>query len=85
MLKSQHFKPLFFLDLANSSFSGHQDFSESTEEIAPLTEQERAEKLEALKEKLKEKRAKQALADKEDAKRNEVINSLFLPSCKHHV
>ncbi|KAM0533325.1 hypothetical protein ACHAPH_000175 [Verticillium nonalfalfae] len=52
-------------DLAN--------FSESTEEIAPLTEQEKKEKLEMLREKLKAKRANQAAVDREENKRNESI------------
>ncbi|KAK0380868.1 UBA/TS-N domain-containing protein [Colletotrichum melonis] len=51
----------------------HTDFSESTEEIAPLTEDQKKEKLVQLREQLKEKKAKQALLDKEDAKRNEKI------------
>ncbi|EQB58741.1 UBA/TS-N domain-containing protein [Colletotrichum gloeosporioides Cg-14] len=51
----------------------HTDFSESTEEIAPLTDDQKAAKLAELREQLKEKKAKQALVDKEDAKRNEQI------------
>jgi len=50
----------------------HQNFSESTEEIAPLTEEEKKAKLEELRQKMAEKRAKQALADKEENKKNEV-------------
>lgn len=52
----------------------HQDFSESTEEIAPLTEEEKKQKLADLKEKLAEKRAVQSEQDKIDKKRNEEIN-----------
>lgn len=52
--------------------SGHADFSESTEEIAPLTEEERLQKLADLREKVKAKRANQAVVDKEEQKRNEV-------------
>ncbi|TDZ71553.1 UBX domain-containing protein 1 [Colletotrichum trifolii] len=51
----------------------HTDFSESTEEIAPLTDEQKAVKLAELREQLKEKKAKQAEVDKEDAKRNEQI------------
>ncbi|OHE90867.1 UBA/TS-N domain-containing protein [Colletotrichum orchidophilum] len=51
----------------------HTDFSESTEEIAPLTDDQKKAKLIELREQLKEKKAKQALLDKEDAKRNEKI------------
>ncbi len=42
------------------------------EEIAPLTEEEKKARLEELRLKVKEKRANQALADKDDAKKNEV-------------
>lgn len=52
--------------------SDHTDFSESTEEIAPLTEEEKKAKLEELRQRLKEKRAGQSVADREEAKRNEV-------------
>ncbi|KAG5949468.1 hypothetical protein E4U53_005859 [Claviceps sorghi] len=51
----------------------HTDFSESTEEIAPLTEEEKKAKLEELRERLKAKRSVQSVQDKEDAKRNEQI------------
>lgn len=50
----------------------HQNFSESTEEIKPLTEEEKKQKLADMRAALAEKKAKQALIDKEDAKRNEV-------------
>ncbi|KAH9810119.1 Domain present in ubiquitin-regulatory proteins [Teratosphaeria destructans] len=53
--------------------SGHDDFSESTEEIAPLTEEEKKQKLEELRVKLAEKRAKQSQEDKVNEKRNEQI------------
>ncbi|KAI0470700.1 ubiquitin-related domain-containing protein [Xylariaceae sp. FL0804] len=53
--------------------SGHTDFSESTEEIAPLTEDEKKQRLEELRERVKAKRAGQAVVDKEEAKRNEQI------------
>ncbi|KAF4947895.1 hypothetical protein FGADI_10055 [Fusarium gaditjirri] len=51
----------------------HNDFSESTEEIAPLTEDEKKAKLEQLRERLAAKRALQSVKDKEDQKRNEQI------------
>ena len=51
----------------------HVNFSESTEEIKPLTEEEKAEKLAELKRKLAEKRAGSSTQDKLDQKRNEVI------------
>ncbi|KAK4188037.1 hypothetical protein QBC35DRAFT_497235 [Podospora australis] len=53
--------------------TGHTDFAESTEELAPLTEEEKKAKLQAMREALAEKRAKQSEQDKEDAKRNEQI------------
>ncbi|CAA9964325.1 hypothetical protein CFE70_007014 [Pyrenophora teres f. teres 0-1] len=53
--------------------TGHEQFSESTEEIAPLTEEEKKQKLQELREKLAEKRAKESEQEKEDRKRNEQI------------
>ena len=52
----------------------HINFAESTEEIAPLTEEEKKAKLEELREKLAEKRAGTSAQDKHDQKRNEVCN-----------
>ncbi|OAA56854.1 UBA-like protein [Cordyceps fumosorosea ARSEF 2679] len=62
-------------DLASfhASKTEHTDFSESTEEIAPLTEEEKKAKLQELRERLQAKRANQAIKDKEDHKRNEQI------------
>lgn len=57
----------------HASKTEHQDFSESTEDLAPLTEEEKQARLQEMREKLAEKRAKQAEQDKEDAKRNEQI------------
>ena len=37
--------------------SGHTNFAESTEEIKPLTAEEKAAKIEALRERMREKRA----------------------------
>ena len=56
----------------HASKSGHVDFAESTEEIAPLTEAEKKAKLEELRQKLAEKRAGTFAQDKTDQKRNEV-------------
>ena len=58
--------------LANYTHSDHADFSESKEEIAPLTEEEKKAKLEELREKLKQKKENQAAAEREEQKRNEV-------------
>ncbi|KAM4057482.1 UBX domain-containing protein [Hirsutella rhossiliensis] len=51
----------------------HTDFSESTEEIAPLTDAEKQTRLEELRERLKAKKAAQSVQDKEEQKRNEKI------------
>ncbi|POR32406.1 Uncharacterized protein TPAR_07384 [Tolypocladium paradoxum] len=51
----------------------HTDFSESTEEIAPLTEDQKKAKLEELRERLKAKKAVRSLQDKEEHKLNEKI------------
>ncbi|KAF1849991.1 uncharacterized protein K460DRAFT_270927 [Cucurbitaria berberidis CBS 394.84] len=53
--------------------TGHEQFSESTEEIAPLTEEEKKQRLEELRQKLASKRAVQSEQDKEDRKKNEQI------------
>ncbi|EFW19963.1 hypothetical protein CPSG_03138 [Coccidioides posadasii str. Silveira] len=57
----------------HASRTEHVDFSESTEEITPLTEEEKSAKLAELREKLAEKRAKMSEQDKIDKKRNEEI------------
>ncbi|KAF2833715.1 hypothetical protein CC86DRAFT_365539 [Ophiobolus disseminans] len=66
-----------FRSVAQAEFhgtkTGHENFSESTEEIAPLTEEEKKQRLEELKEKLALKRAAQSEMDKEDRKKNEQI------------
>jgi hypothetical protein len=53
--------------------TGHEQFSESTEELKPLTEEEKAQRLQELKEKLAAKRALQSEQEKEDRKKNEQI------------
>jgi hypothetical protein len=56
----------------------HTDFSESTEEIPQLTKEEQKQKLEELRKAAAERRAKQAIIDKEEAKKNEVRpNTIF--------
>ncbi|KAI9829003.1 MAG: hypothetical protein M1832_000026 [Thelocarpon impressellum] len=57
----------------HASKTEHVDFAESTEEMAPLTEEEKKAKLEELRVKLAEKRAGQTVAQKEEQKRNEAI------------
>lgn len=52
--------------------TGHMNFAESTEEIAPLTEEEKKAKLEELRAKAAAKRAGGSEQDKIDKKRNEV-------------
>ncbi|MCJ1260908.1 hypothetical protein MMC22_000772 [Lobaria immixta] len=51
----------------------HVDFAESTEEIAPLSAEEKKARLEELRQKLAEKRAGTSAQDKADQKRNEEI------------
>lgn len=58
----------------HASKTEHTDFSESTEEIAPLTDEEKKARLQELREKLAAKRAVQSEQDKADQKRNEVSN-----------
>lgn len=58
----------------HASKTEHQDFSESTDEIAPLTEEEKSARLAELRERMAAKRAVQAEQDKADAKRNEQIS-----------
>lgn len=53
--------------------TGHDDFAESAEELAPLTEEEKAARLAELREKLAEKRANQAAEDAKERKRNDEI------------
>ncbi|KAH9057437.1 ubiquitin-related domain-containing protein [Lactarius vividus] len=53
--------------------SGHDQFEESTEEIKPLTEEEKQQKLIELREKMNEKRARKAAEEAKEAKANELI------------
>ncbi|GMK53925.1 hypothetical protein CspeluHIS016_0105110 [Cutaneotrichosporon spelunceum] len=66
-----------FRSQATASFhaekSGHTDFEESTEEIKPLTAEEKAAKLAELKEKLAAKRAVQSKEDEKAARANEAL------------
>ncbi|KAJ5638440.1 UBX domain protein [Penicillium herquei] len=55
----------------HASKTQHVDFSESTEEIAPLTEEQKQQRLTELRERLAAKRAVQSEQDKVDQKRNE--------------
>ncbi|KAJ9661860.1 hypothetical protein H2201_006340 [Coniosporium apollinis] len=57
----------------HASKTEHTDFSESTEEIKPLTEEEKKAKLEELRQKLAAKRGEMSEQDKLDKKRNEEI------------
>lgn len=54
--------------------SGHENFSESTDEIKPLTEEEKKQKLQDLRAKMAAKKAALSEQDKIDAKRNEQIS-----------
>ncbi|KAF8509604.1 ubiquitin-related domain-containing protein [Hysterangium stoloniferum] len=53
--------------------SGHDQFEESTEEIKPLTEEEKKQKLEELREKMAAKRAQKAQQDAVENKVNDAI------------
>ncbi|KDQ26498.1 hypothetical protein PLEOSDRAFT_1077434 [Pleurotus ostreatus PC15] len=53
--------------------SGHDQFEESTEEVKPLTEEERVQKLAELREKLAQKRALKAVEEAKEAKANEAL------------
>ncbi|KAL6714917.1 hypothetical protein ACLMJK_007177 [Lecanora helva] len=57
----------------HASKTGHVDFAESTEEIAPLTEEEKKAKLNELRQRLAEKRAAGSEQDKVEKRRNEEI------------
>ncbi|KAJ4396435.1 hypothetical protein N0V93_000654 [Gnomoniopsis smithogilvyi] len=57
----------------HASKSGHENFSESTEELKPLTEEEKKQKLEEMRAALAEKRARQSEQDKIDQKKNDAI------------
>ncbi|WFC94017.1 hypothetical protein MBRA1_000644 [Malassezia brasiliensis] len=63
------------MDLAmyHADKSGHDDFEESAEEIKPLTEEEKKQRLSELRAKMQEKRAKQATQDAEERRANELI------------
>ncbi|KAF2461379.1 ubiquitin-related domain-containing protein [Lineolata rhizophorae] len=64
----------------HASKTEHTDFSESTEEIKPLTEEEKKQKLEDLRAKLAAKRSGMSQQDKEDKKKNEVRTDALYPS-----
>ncbi|KAL5492712.1 hypothetical protein ACEPAI_4159 [Sanghuangporus weigelae] len=53
--------------------SGHDQFEESTEEIKPLTEEEKKQKLADLRAKLAEKRAQKSVQEVEEARSNAAI------------
>lgn len=59
--------------------SGHTNFEESTEEIKPLTEEEKKQRLADMRKKLAEKRAAQSKVDAEEAKANEMVRSATAP------
>ncbi|KAI3650527.1 hypothetical protein MP228_004008 [Amoeboaphelidium protococcarum] len=56
--------------------TGHQNFTESTEEVKPLTEEEKRLKLEELKQKLAEKRAKEQEEEKLRQRENEKMRRI---------
>lgn len=66
-----------FRDTALANFhaekSGHDQFEESTEEIKPLTEEEKKAKLAELRARMLEKKAAKAAEDAKEARANELI------------
>ena len=58
----------------HASKSGHENFSESTEEVKPLTEEEKEQKLAELREKAALRKAAKAEEEKLERKRNEVCD-----------
>ncbi|KAJ1820374.1 hypothetical protein LPJ75_000954 [Coemansia sp. RSA 2598] len=63
------------MDLAqyHGTKSGHTDFSESSDAVKPLTEEEKKAKLDELQRKIAEKRKKREEIEKEEQRRNELI------------
>ncbi|KAF8421932.1 ubiquitin-related domain-containing protein [Tirmania nivea] len=57
----------------HASRTGHDNFEESTEEVKPMSEEEKAAHLEMLKKKLAEKRVTQAIIDQKAQRANEAI------------
>ncbi|KAF9006205.1 DNA-binding protein [Cyathus striatus] len=53
--------------------SGHDQFEESTEELKPLTEEERKQRLAELRERMAEKRSKKAVEEAKEQKANETL------------
>lgn len=66
-----------FRDTALANFhaekSGHDQFEESTEEIKPLTEEEKKQKLAELRQRMQEKKAAKAVEEAKEARANEMI------------
>ncbi|KAJ2726636.1 hypothetical protein GGI07_000359 [Coemansia sp. Benny D115] len=62
-------------DLAqyHATKSGHSDFSESTEQVKPLTEEEKQAKLAEVQQKIAEKRRKRELEEREEQRKNEIL------------
>lgn len=66
------FTSVMFAQL-HASKTGHEDFAETTEAIPVLTEEEKRERLQELKQKLAEKRRLDALKAEEEQRQNEII------------
>lgn len=67
----------------HASKTGHDQFSQSTEEIKPLTEEEKKAKLAAMMKARDERKALQAIKDKEEAKKNEKIRMKSTQEIQH--
>merc|ERR1712227_5075 len=57
---------------AHAARSGHSNFSESTEEIKPLTEEEKKQKAKELQEKLKQRRKEKEEQEKQEELKREI-------------
>ncbi|KAJ2612362.1 hypothetical protein EV177_003032 [Coemansia sp. RSA 1804] len=53
--------------------SGHSDFAQSTEEVKPLTEEEKAQKVQELQDRIKQKRKDREAAEKAEQRQNELL------------
>lgn len=69
----------YIAQLLTYKTSGHENFSQSTEEIKPLTDDEKKAKLEELRQLAATRKAAQEIKDKEAAKKNEVCHRTVAP------
>jgi hypothetical protein len=75
-LQCDECKKLFRTNAAvefHATKTGHQNFSQSAEEIKPLTEEEKKAKLEELKLKMTQKKLEKQRIEEEERKQSEII------------